>query len=75
MIVLSKGILTWAWTVDGRPKKYLNLRRFFKSLSLLVLAILCIYGVRVWLQKADQNSWETIDRVYEAKVMTGGQHD
>lgn len=73
MIVLARGVLTWGWTKDGRPKKCLNLKRFFKSLGLVLLAALCIYGVKAWLHKADQNGWAAIDRVYAQKGPLVGQ--
>ena len=73
MIVLARGVLTWGWTKDGRPKNCLNLKRFFKSLGLVLLAALCIYGVKTWLHKADQAGWAAIDRVYAQKDPLVGQ--
>lgn len=57
MITISKGIITWSWTENGRPKRWLNLRRFFTSLAILVLCILTLYAGKkyfAWLQVRDR---------------------
>ncbi len=57
MVTISKGIVTWAWTEDGRPKRWLNLKKFFTSLAILALCILVLYAGKkyfAWLDLRDQ---------------------
>ena len=57
MITISKGIITWSWTENGRPKRWLNLKRFFTSLAILALCIMALYAGKkyfAWLDIRDQ---------------------
>ena len=57
MIVFSKGIITWAWTEDGRPRRWLNLKKFFTSLTILALCIITLYAGKkyfAWIEVRDR---------------------
>lgn len=63
MITISKGIITWSWTEDGRPQKWLNLKRFFTSLAILSLCILAIYSGKKYFAWLDLRDQVLLDRV------------
>lgn len=57
MVTISKGIVTWSWTEGGRPRRWLNLKKFFTSLVILGLFILAFYvsgKYFAWLDIRDQ---------------------
>lgn len=63
MITISKGIITWSWTENGRPRKWLNLKRFFTSLAILSLCILALYGGKRYFAWLDLRDQVLLDRV------------
>lgn len=63
MITISKGIITWSWGEDGRPKRWLNLKRFFTSLAILVLCVLALYAGKKYFAWLDLRDQVLMDRV------------
>lgn len=63
VITISKGIMTWAWSEDGRPRRWLNLRRFFASLAILALCILALYAGKKYFAWLDLRDQVLLDRV------------
>lgn len=63
MITISKGIVTWSWTEDGRPRRWLNLKRFFTSLAILALCILALYAGKKYFAWVDMRNQVLMDRI------------
>ena len=63
MITISKGIITWAWSDDGRLKRWLNVRKFFTSLTILALCILTLYAGKKYFAWLDLRDQVLMDRV------------
>lgn len=63
MVTISKGIITWAWSDDGRPKRWLNMKKFFTSLTILLICILALYAGKKYFAWVDMRNQVLMDRV------------